>query len=223
MSPDHDFQDKGGVTKIVYKDLFNVYKAVLDDDPESPGNRRVFSAFHEGLFGPEPTNVAAPTPTNNNLNSEVEKFKRALSAKTPNNRVVNPVISETSIPPSAGKLPTQSGGPSSLAPASPVESEHLVSIAVTSNVSHTVTASSRVSHTANSNVGPPASGSDIGEDSPPVPKAAQLRAKPKRGKSSKTTTPPDPNLDDAPTTEKPGRKTRGASKAASDKALKTRS
>ena len=223
VSPDHDFQSTGGVTETAYTDLFNIYKGVLNDDPESPENQRVFSAFHEGLFGPKP-NVATPTPTNNNLNSEVEKFKRARSRKTPNNPAVNPVIGETSTPPSAREPPTQSGGPNSLALASPVEPERLTSIAITSNVSHTVTASSRVSNTTNGNVSPPISGSDIEEDSPPVPKAVQTRGKSKRGsKSSNTTTPPDPNLDDAPATKNPARKTRAASKTASDKVLRTRS
>ena len=222
MSPDHDFQDKGAVTNIVYKDVFNIYKGILNNDPESPANQRVFSAFHEGLFGSKPMNIATPTPINGNLDRQIERFKRALSAKTPDNRVANPAAGETSTPPSAREPPTQSEGPSCLAPASPVESERLISIAVTSNVSHTVTAPSRVSHTTNSNVSPPASGSDIEEDSPPVPKVARPRAKPKKGpKSSETTTPPDLNSDEAPAKKKTTRKTRAVS--ASDKVLRARS
>ena len=223
MSPDHDFQDKGLISGIAYKDVYNIYKGVLSDNTGNPTIQKIFLAFHEGLFGPKPTNAATPTPTNEDLNLEVENFKRALFANTPDDSTVDPVVGKTSVAPLAPGSPTRLEDLSYSAPASPVELERPISIAVTSNVSHTVITSSRISHTTNSNVSPPTPESDIEEDSPPVPKATRPRAKPKKGpKLPTTTTPPGPDSDDTSTTKKSARKTKAASTTAPSRVLRNR-
>jgi hypothetical protein len=210
VSPDQDFQDKGLISGITYKDVYNIYKGVLSDNTDNPTIQRIFSAFHEGLFGPKPTDDTTPTPTNDELNLEVEKFKRALFANTSDNRVVDPV--ETSIPPLAPGSPTQSEDPIHSTPASPIEMERPISIAVTSNVSHTFITSSQISHTTNSNIIPVAPESDVEEDSQPVPKVVRPRAKQKKGPKLPTPPPGLDSEDEAPATKKPAKK---ASKAAS--------
>ena len=221
MSPDQDFQDKGLISGIAYKDVYNIYKGVLSDNTDDPTIQRIFSVFNEGLFGPNPTDATTPTPTNDELNLEVERFKRALFANTSDNHVIDPV--ETSTPPSAPGSPTQSEDPIHSTPASPIEMERPISIAVTSNVSHTVITSSQISHTTNSSVIPVAHESDIEEDSPPVPKVTRPRAKPKKGPKLPTPPPGLDSEDAAPPAKKPVKKTsKAATVTAPNRVLRNR-
>jgi len=195
ISPDEDFSKVGAKTGIGYPESFHAYKKMLTDDPEDDMYKRIYSIFNASLFGIAPTVNDNLVVDNSNYDSEIEEFKQRLRATdSPAEDVTDTGVDEVS-------------GPSPSRPMPPPQPDHRVSILVASNVSHTVTTSSQVSHVVNSSVSiPPEHG--VIEDSPPSPqdppssppppalKAVRPVARKKGGKSK--TTASNTNADTAP-------------------------
>ena len=158
---------------------------MLTEDPDSRVYKRIFSKFNTALFGVEPTPGNDFVIDDGDYDSEVENFKKGLRAEDTTNLEIDEFTSPTPSPPT----PT-------------VQSDHHVSISVTSHVSHTVAASSQVSNIVTSGPAPPPE-SEAKEASPPRQKGPRPVAKKKDPKASNpTTTTPQDNTDTAPTRSK---------------------
>jgi hypothetical protein len=194
LSPDQEFSPKGVISGIEYKASFIEYKAYLGEDTTTVNG--IIAYYNQELFGLQsrkPTRSASSATTSHAIHSALDQLRRDTA---------DPVAEEVPPPPSPRKSPVQPEDNSIPAPTSPTRSEHHVSISITSNVSHTVTASSRVSNTTG-NDNSPAPEYDTEEGSPPPsPKAPKPTRNKKASKRSKTTNTPSSDLVDAPATTK---------------------
>ena len=153
--------------------------------------RKVFSTFNSALFGLEPTPSDNIVIDDGNYDSEVEDIKKELRDSLKN--ATSTEVDDPSNPPAS---PVQS-----------IQSEHHVSISVTStsHISHMVAALPQVSNVINSSVAHPSTKPQDEEISPsPGPRAVRPTAKRKGTKPTQSTSITDPNT--APTETVPAQK-----------------
>ena len=181
LSPDEDFSAAGAKSGIKYDKSFLKYKEMLTEDPDSHVYKRIIAKFNASIFGTAPVLKNNFVINDGDYDSEVEQFKRDIRADPPVEDVADVRINTPSaLPP----------------PTPPLQSEHHVSVSVTSHVSHTVAASSQVLNVVNSTISLPP-GQEIGgssiqttdppiqQASPPIEKAPRPVLKKKGPKSSK--------------------------------------
>jgi len=172
---------------------------MLIEDPNSSVFRRIFSEFNASLFGTVPILRNDPIVDDGDYDSEVEQFRNDLLAESSVDAIASVGASETPLPPLLPAPPLQ------------VQSDHCVSLSVTSHISHTVTASSQVLNVINSSlavppepaVREPSSSTEVVQP-PARPAAKKKGVKPLKP----ATTTPDPNVDAAPTLNRPTRRSK---------------
>lgn len=161
---------------------------MLTEDPDSHMYKRIFSEFNASVFGTAPTLKDDLIINDGNYDSEVKRFKRDTHADSPVEDIAD--VGTDNAPSVL----------SSLTP--PLQSEHHVSVSVTSHISHTVTGSSQVSNVVNSIVTLPLEQESVEsspiQTTPPVQMLTRPRPTKKKGtKSSKSAAKtPDPNTDE---------------------------
>ena len=161
---------------------------MLTEDPDSRMYKRIFSEFNASVFGTAPTLKDNLIIDDGDYDSEVERFKRDTRADSPVEDIAD--VGTDNAPSVL----------SSLTP--PLQSEHHVSVSVTSHVSHTVAGSSQVSNIVNSTVTLPLEQESVEsspiQTTPPVQTLTRPRPTKKKGtKSSKSAAKtPDPNTDE---------------------------
>ena len=163
---------------------------MLTEDPNSSVFKRIFSKFNTSLFGTVPILRNDPIVDDGDYDSELEQFRNDLLAESSVDAVASVGASETPLPPLLPAPPLQ------------VQSDHCVSLSVTSHISHTVTASSQVLNVINSSlaVSPEPAVREPSSSTEVVQPPARPAAKKKGVKPPKpATTTPDPNVDAAPT------------------------
>ena len=220
MSPDLEFSYTGGISGIQYKAAFINYRKYLSKGTTTAEN--VISYYTRELFGSRARKTTSAA-TSGTIDSEFDELWRELDQHT-----ANPVAKEVPPPLSSRKSLSQLEEQEPITPAPASESEHHISISVTSSVLHTVATSSRVSHITNNN-NPPVPEHDAKEFSPPPsPKASKsIRNKKaqKASKSSETVNAPSSDPDDAPATKKRGSSKQGKTRpttAPSERSLRQR-
>jgi hypothetical protein len=174
LSPDKDFSPAGAKSGIMYAESFRSYKKILSDNPDSPMYKRIFEHFDTALFTPESTSSTTILVDDGNYDTEIAQFMSGL--------LKDPVIAD---PPVAGVSEAEAGADETLAhllPPVPVQSESHVSIAVTSHISHTITASSQISNIIHSSV---TLSPEHKEISPPSKENGQPAPRKKGGKALK--------------------------------------
>ena len=199
LSPDQEFQEKGGTTEIDYQHAFINYKKLLSEG--TPQMNGIISYYTQEVFNHQPKKPLRPTSSATSaVDSEFAQFRRNLYGNA-----TDPVTKEVPPPHLPRKSSAQPEDHSAPAPASPIQSEHHVSVSITSSVSQTVTASSRVSTTTNN----PTTPEHDAEESPPPPKTKASRPAPKtkasrpapRKKKAATADASSGDLGDAPPAE----------------------
>ena len=187
-----DFSTAGQKSGIDYSESFKKYKHMLTQKRETPTYRKIYAEFDAALFGKAQALSGDFIADDGDYDSEVERFNRELEEEELAEAEAASHPPSTSTPPSlsihaeADEVPPLPSTP-------PPQLDHRVSISVTSNVSHTVAASSQVSNVINS-TSPPLE-RDVMEAPPLVQKAARQAQKKKGGKSKSTTTTPGPDVD----------------------------
>ena len=159
MSPDEDFSPTGASSGIKYSESFQKYKEMLSATPDSPVFKRTFSEFNSSLFGAVSTlGDSDLIAEDGDYDSKLEQFKFDLLQDPPVEDVPEDVPSSP-LPP---EFLDDSDVPEPL-----TQSEHQVSISVTSRVStHAVAASSQVSNVVSSNI--TVSSTELEEAPPPL-------------------------------------------------------
>lgn len=164
-----DFSQSGATSGINYVNSFRTYKEMLSKDPESSMYQRIFSEFNNSLFGTTPVLSNNFVADNGDYDSELERFKDEVESTSPTKVADKARANE--FPPSLPVLPPQS--------------DHHISISVTSNVLHTTAMSSQVSNIISSAIAPPQEPEAVIENPPPRQKARPAPKK-KGGKSLKS-------------------------------------
>lgn len=180
MSPDKEFQELGHKSGIDYGKSFIGYKGFLSDN--TPEMKGIISFYNQELFGHQSKKpVRSATTQSAAIDDALDQLRRGLYGKTADSV--------------AEGLSAQLQDKNTPAPASPTQSERHVSISVTSSISHSVTASSRISNTTNN---PSTAEHDAEKPSPP----SRPKPKPVTKKKApiKTTSASEGDADDAPPT-----------------------
>ena len=191
MSPDTDFSQVGAASGIKYADSFAAYKEMIVKDRDSPMYQRIFQEFNTCLFGTAPTPRNDIAPDTGNYESEIEQFINELHEDT------SMVLDVTDL----GAPPPPLSNPPAL------QSDHHVSVSVTSHVSHAVATSSHMTNVINTNTAP----SPEPETPPSLPKASRPRPK-KKGTNPTLATASSSNTDPAGTDSIPTRTLRKRNK-----------
>ena len=156
ISPDEDFLQAGHKSGIEYSKSFEKYKQILIKGYETPTYQRIFAEFNAALFGKVRVFSDNFIADDGDYDAEIEAFKNDLRAEEMAN-AEEAVDAETPLP--TPSLPSSPSLPSPPLPSSPtpsLQSDHWVSISVTSHISHTtVASSSRVSTIVNNPMPPP--------------------------------------------------------------------
>jgi len=135
LSQDVDFSPAGAKSGIEYSKSFELYKGMLAKNPRSPAYERIFAVFDSALFGKERVLSDDFIADNGDYTAALEKYNTKLRLEEAANAEAN---RRSPLPPSPAPPP------SPILPPSPLQSDHRVSISVTSLVSHTIAGSSQV-------------------------------------------------------------------------------
>lgn len=176
LSPDQEFGEVGGISKINYREAFIGYKKFLSEGTDSMKN--IISYYNREVFESEPKEPAScSTAATRALDSALDQLRRDLYEGT---------AEEVPPPPSPPRSSAQPEDRDKSIPAPP-QLERNVSISVTSSVSHTVIASSRVSQSTDNNN--PLIPERDAEERPPAPtsKTKTRKKKDKAPPKSSTT------------------------------------
>lgn len=203
LSPDVDFSDSGKNSGINYASSFLGYKEMLTEDPESVSYERIFAEFDTAVLGKKPVLRDDFVLDDGDYKAEFEKFKSDLRAEEAADAEAN----KTPPPPPTPTLPS-----------SPIQSDHRVSISITSQVSHTIAASSQVSNVVNTSTPPP---EPEDAEAPPPAKKATRPAPKKKGRTKKPATTPD-TTDAAPTQTGPAGQANGVPEELPTRVLRNR-
>ena len=170
---------------------------MLTEDHDSPTFKRIFAEFNTSLFGTAPPRSDNLIADDGDYESELKQFRNELRADPFTEGVVDVGAKKTTPPCSL--------------PVSPIQTDHHVSISVTSHVSHTITTSSQVSTVINSSIAllPECEVSEVPPSPPkvvrPVPKKNGSRPS-KPTMETTTTMTSDANTDTASLQKKSSRK-----------------
>jgi len=185
LSPDQEFQEKGSTTEIDYQHAFIKYKGLLSEN--TPQMNGVLSHYTQELFNPQrKKTIRPPSSATSAVDSEIDQLRRKMYGNATDS------VTKEVPPPLPRKSSVQPEDHSPPAPASPTQSERHVSISITSSVSQTLTASSRVSNTTND---PPTPEHD--DERPPSPQKPKASRPAPRKKKAATADASSGDLDDA--------------------------